>query len=57
MSSVFRFREMCNGGTASARPGKRATTYSEVATGDHHAEAILYEAEELLQVQHAEAVQ
>jgi hypothetical protein len=46
---------MYNGGTASAQPGESATAYSEVAVEDHHAEAILCEAEELLRVRYAEA--
>jgi hypothetical protein len=48
---------MCNEGIASAQPGERATAYSEVAAEDHHVEAILREAEELLRVRYAEAAQ
>jgi hypothetical protein len=43
---------MCNG-----RPGERAPAFVQAAAGDHHAEAILQEAEELLCVRHAEALE
>ena len=53
----FQVTRICNGGTASAQLGERATAYSKVAAEDHHAEAILHKAEELLQVRHAEVAQ